>query len=112
LGGALAVPLSLLYAVGGFPSFFFGWGGEDDALYDRLSKVVVRIERFAKDPAAFVDLEESPDMGTMKLKKETDRREWQNTSKRDDLARARQKPVEYGSDLVCLARLVRPVESP
>ena len=36
LGGALALPLHLFWQIGGMPIDFFGWGGEDDALYNRL----------------------------------------------------------------------------
>ena len=37
LGGVIGLPKSDFEKVNGFPNNFFGWGGEDDALYNRLS---------------------------------------------------------------------------
>lgn len=38
LGGVLQVEASVFEAVNGFPNTFWGWGGEDDALYERLQR--------------------------------------------------------------------------
>lgn len=45
LGGVTAVHPHDFVAIDGFPSTFWGWGGEDDALRVRLAQHGIRIER-------------------------------------------------------------------
>jgi len=107
------MPLYLFYSIGGFPSHFFGWGGEDDALYDRLAKTIVTIERFGKDETSFVDLETRADMDTASEKRLLPRDEWQNATKRQDILRSKGQDLSFASDLMRLDRLVtRRVEKP
>ena len=37
LGGIIGLTDNDFYKINGFPNTFFGWGGEDDAMYDRLA---------------------------------------------------------------------------
>lgn len=55
LGGVTAMHPADFAAVDGFPSTFWGWGGEDDALRVRLEKLGARIER--PDHGSYEDLE-------------------------------------------------------
>ncbi len=44
IGGILSLSPKLVKQSNGYPNNFWGWGGEDDALYNRLSKFVDKIE--------------------------------------------------------------------
>ena len=55
LGGALLVRASVFRRVNGYPNDFFGWGGEDDELRDRLMAHGVPIAR--PSAGSMVDLE-------------------------------------------------------
>jgi hypothetical protein len=43
IGGVLTLSPKLVKSTNGYPNDFWGWGGEDDALYNRLSKNVSQI---------------------------------------------------------------------
>ena len=43
IGGILSLTPKLAKETNGYPNNFWGWGGEDDALYNRLSKCVNQI---------------------------------------------------------------------
>jgi len=45
LGGILMMRQSDFVAVNGYPNDFFGWGGEDDELRDRIKRAGLNIER-------------------------------------------------------------------
>lgn len=45
LGGILMMRHSDFIAVNGYPNDFFGWGGEDDELRDRIQRAGLNIER-------------------------------------------------------------------
>lgn len=38
-GGITSISKTQIYKINGFPNNFWGWGGEDDALYNRISKI-------------------------------------------------------------------------
>ena len=44
LGGVLIVPAELYFEIGGMPTDFWGWGGEDDEFAARLKRAKVMIE--------------------------------------------------------------------
>lgn len=46
LGGVLTVDTRTFEAVNGYPNMFWGWGGEDDELRDRLHSIGAPVERF------------------------------------------------------------------
>ena len=56
LGGALVLSAPTFIKVNGFPNQYWGWGGEDDELAERLYHHNVAIERFVD--GAYVDLED------------------------------------------------------
>jgi hypothetical protein len=81
VGGVLAIESSMFVAIGGMPCDFFGWGGEDDVLYDRLKQkgFLSSMEpRLEKDDRAFTDLEAS-----CEFKKTVPRKDWMNMTKRE-----------------------------
>ena len=43
IGGVLSLTPKLVKETNGYPNNFWGWGGEDDALYNRLSKCINQI---------------------------------------------------------------------
>lgn len=43
LGGIISFSKEVYEAINGFPNCFFGWGGEDDAMYNRLAKVDIPV---------------------------------------------------------------------
>jgi hypothetical protein len=43
LGGIISFDKQSFEAINGFPNNFFGWGGEDDALYNRLAKMDISV---------------------------------------------------------------------
>ena len=55
LGGALTLDPALFREVNGFPNGFWGWGGEDDELRDRLEQAAAVIVR--NEDGEYVDLE-------------------------------------------------------
>ena len=60
MGGVLGINALLFSAVNGFPNDFFGWGGEDDELRDRLLHVypLMAVDRPPSDGAySYTDLE-------------------------------------------------------
>ena len=52
-GGVIRCTLGTWFAINGFPNSFWGWGGEDDVLYKRLSHYYIERPRF--EP--YMDLE-------------------------------------------------------
>lgn len=57
-GGVLAVPLPLFCAVNGYPNSFFGWGGEDEVLRERLAACGTPIAR--DEPHAWARTSRAP----------------------------------------------------
>ena len=55
LGGAISVNKEDFEKCNGYPNNFWGWGGEDDALYHRMEKNKIKIDR-GEYPV--IDLEE------------------------------------------------------
>lgn len=45
LGGVISINFYHLYKINGFPNNFWGWGGEDDAMYNRIVKNNIIINR-------------------------------------------------------------------
>jgi hypothetical protein len=43
LGGIISFNKETYEAINGFPNCFFGWGGEDDAMYNRLAKLKIPV---------------------------------------------------------------------
>lgn len=111
LGGAIAIPLVLFWQIGGMPIDFFGWGGEDDALYNRLQQLCKwswRLITFPKDPLAFQDLEMSESMSTREWKRRHPRHDWMNPNKRSQIAHDKSQSIEWNRDL---GRLTRSMQS-
>jgi hypothetical protein len=74
------------------PWTFFGWGGEDDAMFDRLDEIraMDRMEPlWEKDAKAYEDLERREEFLTSEYKRLHNKREWMNTEKREMLVRER-----------------------
>lgn len=57
IGGVLALPPSVYAAVNGFPNEMEGWGGEDDAMHDRLSALGVDVVAPAQGSMRNLELE-------------------------------------------------------
>ncbi|XP_073979280.1 beta-1,4-N-acetylgalactosaminyltransferase bre-4-like [Rhodnius prolixus] len=60
LGGAVAILKEQFIQFNGFSNTFFGWGGEDDDFYNRVTKDGGRICRFAPDVSQYVMLSHDP----------------------------------------------------
>ena len=58
-GGVTSYARAAYEACNGFPNGFWGWGGEDDAMYDRAAAAAVRAARVAPR-GHFVLLEHAP----------------------------------------------------
>lgn len=56
IGGAVAIRKSQFLAVNGFSNTFFGWGGEDDDFFNRITKDNDKISRFSPDISQYVML--------------------------------------------------------
>jgi hypothetical protein len=54
-GGVVGVSPTVFWRTNGFPNSFWGWGGEDDALYRRLQAARVRLDK--PRVGSFTDLE-------------------------------------------------------
>ncbi|XP_024086457.1 beta-1,4-galactosyltransferase 1-like [Cimex lectularius] len=55
-GGSVAILKSQFQAVNGFSNIFFGWGGEDDDFYNRVTRNGSKICRFSSDVSQYVML--------------------------------------------------------
>ena len=92
LGGALAMTSSVFLSIGGMPHTFFGWGGEDDVVYDRLSEkrmLALMAPALDKDETAYEDLERLPQFATSEYKRAQPKSSWMNLDKRELLRRER-----------------------
>uniref|UniRef100_A0A0A9W4Z7 Beta-1,4-N-acetylgalactosaminyltransferase n=1 Tax=Lygus hesperus TaxID=30085 RepID=A0A0A9W4Z7_LYGHE len=56
IGGAVAIRKSQFVDINGFSNTFFGWGGEDDDFYNRITKDSNKICRYAPDVSQYVML--------------------------------------------------------
>lgn len=56
IGGAVAILKKRFIEVNGFSNTFFGWGGEDDDFYNRVTRNGSKICRFAPDVSQYIML--------------------------------------------------------
>jgi hypothetical protein len=108
LGGALAVPLCLFWQVGGMPLSFFGWGGEDDAFYNRLEKLPRwswSLVRFDKDERAYNDLDVQGSQ-SFEFKRTTPRHLWMNPDKKALIALDKARDIEWNRDIAMLRECI------
>tara|TARA_B110000211_G_scaffold92073_2_gene107316 strand:+ start:21011 stop:21751 length:741 start_codon:yes stop_codon:yes gene_type:complete len=73
IGGVFSLTPKLVQKINGFPNNFWGWGGEDDALYDRLVKVIDKLCVPAKGK-----LTELTHINTRKLKNKVNPQQWED----------------------------------
>ena len=57
LGAALSIHPTLFEAANGYPNSFWGWGGEDDALVDRLGRLSAAVTYTVPPVGRLIDLE-------------------------------------------------------
>lgn len=50
---AVAMTTQHFQGINGFSNLFYGWGGEDDDLYFRVSQAKLSVTRFGKDVAKY-----------------------------------------------------------
>jgi hypothetical protein len=55
LGGVLGMTREDYEKINGYPNFFFGWGGEDDAVYDRIGINRMKVYRPSKGKYILLD---------------------------------------------------------
>eukprot|EP00092_Neocalanus_flemingeri_P006926 GFUD01007476.1.p1 GENE.GFUD01007476.1~~GFUD01007476.1.p1 ORF type:complete len:221 (-),score=59.07 GFUD01007476.1:53-715(-) len=77
-GGITAMSRESVSQINGFSNTFYGWGGEDDDLYNRLSAHNMSIQRYPGNIARYKMLkhdsvEENPDLKEMMEKSEGDK---------------------------------------
>ena len=73
IGGIFSLTPKLVKETNGFPNNFWGWGGEDDALYDRLAKVTDKICIPANGK-----ITELKHINTRKLKDKVNPQQWED----------------------------------
>lgn len=56
LGGAVAILKKQFIAINGFANTFFGWGGEDDDFYNRVTRNGTKICRFSPNVSQYIML--------------------------------------------------------
>ncbi|CAD5113986.1 DgyrCDS3148 [Dimorphilus gyrociliatus] len=61
IGGALAITPKHFRRVNGYSTSFYGWGGEDDDMKNRLSAQSLKITRFPKEISRFTMLKHEQD---------------------------------------------------
>lgn len=76
LGGVLSISIKDIEKTNGFPNNFWGWGGEDDALRNRLEKKKIRVLQPTMRGEGFRELTH------LDTKTKT---EWKNMTKWEDL---------------------------
>ncbi len=79
VGGVLACPGPAFERVNGFPNHFWGWGGEDDALRDRVRACSIRVtrpERGSMEDLEHLGLREK--MAALKKTGEKNMRKWED----------------------------------
>jgi beta-1,4-galactosyltransferase 1 len=57
-GGCIGFTKELYISINGFPNNFYGWGGEDDAVYNRVASLDLKVYRPSK--GSFILLEHEP----------------------------------------------------
>jgi len=83
IGGILSLSPKLVKESNGYPNDFWGWGGEDDALYNRLSKITNVINRPSTGcikELKHIDTSEIKQLTNLKKKENTlkDLKNWKN----------------------------------
>ena len=73
IGGVFSLTPNLVQKINGFPNNFWGWGGEDDAVYDRLAKVIDNICVPAKGK-----ITELTHINTRKLNNKVNPQQWED----------------------------------
>lgn len=69
LGGILSISEKHMRKINGYPNHFWGWGGEDDALYNRLVKHNIKVFRPTEQFGKIKDIEEDEgESGKLSLK--------------------------------------------
>lgn len=77
LGGVLSISIKDIERINGFPNNFWGWGGEDDAIRNRLEKKKIKVAQPTMRGEGFHELTHV-DTKT--------KQEWKNMTKWEDLA--------------------------
>ena len=75
LGGVISISLSDLKKINGFPNTFWGWGGEDDAMRNRMKSKSIEVYKLA----ITTGFKELPHLDTRS------KQEWKNMRKWEDL---------------------------
>jgi hypothetical protein len=106
LGGVVSMSYDTLVRCNGFPNTFWGWGGEDDALYARL-ETVGHLDIIRPPAGELRDLEEEfkTERASTPVPK-GGRVEWRNMFKREALVFDRDVWIRDGLDS-CDYRVVR-----
>lgn len=90
-GGVAAMTTEQFYAVNGYSNRYFGWGGEDDDMFNRINATNLTMTRYPSDIARYTMLrhvrqeENLARFDILKSGKETFRRDGINTIKYDRL---------------------------
>jgi beta-1,4-galactosyltransferase 3 len=72
-GGITAISKDNVRQIQGFSNTFYGWGGEDDDLYNRLIAHNLTIERYPSNIARYKMLKHDADLKEMMEKSEGDK---------------------------------------
>lgn len=74
IGQALSISLKDVKTINGYPNMFWGWGGEDDAMRNRMKKRGIRVMRPTVDTGYKVleheDTRKIPDMKNMRKRED------------------------------------------
>jgi hypothetical protein len=75
MGGVMSMSISDIQKMNGFPNMFWGWGGEDDAMRNRLKKKNIQVFKLDTDKG----FKELPHVDTRS------NQEWKNMRKWEDI---------------------------
>ena len=86
VGGIISFNKDDYKKINGFPNFFWGWGGEDDALYHRMKVNNLQIlEPFIEDWGKIIEMKHSFDPSEGNVKKKENRNVDKNLWKRNGI---------------------------
>lgn len=100
IGGILSMSSEIFEAVGGFPNTYWGWGGEDDELAERLKHANITVIRVNKDiEMGVVDVEDLTLVQKLNVLRHGNKKcmvKWELNAEHNKLRSVEEKPSWWG----------------